>query len=123
MIVKTTKRERRRKRHMRSRNKLVGTADKPRLTVCKSNKHLYAQLVNDTEAKTLMYLSTLQPSIKTKLKSPSNNKEAAKLIGEELGKLAVEKGIKSIVFDKGGSQYHGKISALADGARAQGLKF
>ena len=122
MIKKTTKKERRRKRHYRLRNTLQGTSECPRLSVYKSNRHIYAQIINDFDGKTLIAASTLQVPIKSKLKSTCST-EAAKIVGETIGKSATEKGIKKVVFDRGGNQYHGKILALADGARGAGLKF
>ena len=122
MIKQTLKKERTRKRHQRIRNKIVGTKERPRLCIYKSNKHIYAQLVDDVEAKTLLSCSTVQPSLKTKIKS-TWTKEAAKTIGEIIAKGATDKGIKSVIFDRGGNKYHGKVMAFADGARGAGLKF
>ena len=122
MIKQTSKKERTRKRHQRIRNKILGTKERPRLCMYKSNKHIYAQLIDDVEAKTLLSCSTVQPSLKTKIKS-TWTKEAAKMIGEIVAKGAVDKGIKSVVFDRGGNRYHGKIMAFAEGARSSGLKF
>ena len=122
MIKQTLKKERTRKRHQRIRNKIWGTKECPRLCVYKSNKHIYAQLIDDIEAKTLLSCSTIQPSLKTKIKS-TWTKEAAKMIGETVAKTAMDKGIKNVVFDRGGNRYHGKIMAFADGARSAGLKF
>ena len=122
MIKQTLRKERTRKRHQRIRNKIWGTKDRPRLSFYKSNKHVYAQLIDDVESKTLLSCSTLQSPLKTAIKSPWT-KEAAKAVGEEIAKNAVGKGIKSVVFDRGGNKYHGKVMAFADGARSAGLKF
>ena len=122
MIKQTLKKTRTRKRHQRIRNKILGTKERPRLCVYKSNKHIYAQLINDVEAKTLLSCSTVQPALKTKIKS-TWNKEAAKVIGEMIAESAVDKGIKSVVFDRGGNKYHGKVMSFANGARGAGLKF
>ena len=122
MIKQTLKKERTRKRHRRIRNKILGTKERPRLCIYKSNKHIYAQLVDDVAAKTLLSCSTVQPSLKTKIKS-TWTKEAAKTIGEIIAKSAADKGIKSVVFDRGGNKYHGKVMAFASGAREAGLKF
>ena len=122
MIKQTLRKDRTRKRHQRIRNKICGTKERPRLCVYKSNKHIYAQLIDDVEAKTLVSCSTIQPSLKGKIKS-TWTKEAAKVIGEMIAKSAVDKGIKGVVFDRGGNRYHGKVMAFADGARSAGLKF
>ncbi len=122
MLKQTIKKERTRKRHGRIRNKISGTKSSPRLCIYKSNKHIYAQLIDDIEGKTLLSCSTLQPSLKSKVKS-TWTKEAAKVIGEVIGKNALDKGIKNVVFDRGGNKYHGKVMSLAEGARAAGLQF
>ena len=122
MITKTSKKERTRKRHFRIRTKVVGTKEKPRLVIYKSNKHLYAQLIDDTEACTLLASSTLQSTLKKELKK-TWTKESAKKIGEMIAKNALDKGIKKVVFDRGGNRYHGKVIAFAEGARAGGLEF
>ena len=122
MIKQTLKKERTRKRHGRIRNKLSGTKECPRLCIYKSNKHIYAQLIDDVNAKTLLACSTIQQSLKTQIKS-TWTKEAAKTIGEMIANSAMDKGIKSVVFDRGGNKYHGKVMAFADAARSGGLKF
>lgn len=118
MITKVEKKEKTRKRHSRLRKRVLGTNERPRLSVYKSNKHIYAQIINDTESCTLVSYSTLQDDIET-----TWTIEAAKTIGEKLAKTAISKGIKKVVFDRGGNKYHGKISALAEGAREGGLEF
>ncbi|MBI3590472.1 MAG: 50S ribosomal protein L18 [Candidatus Melainabacteria bacterium] len=122
MIIKTSKKERARKRHNRIRKKISGTKEMPRLSLYKSNKHIYAQLIDDVQSSTLAYCSTLQPLLKKELKA-TWSKEAAKKIGELIAKDALSKGIKKVVFDRGGNRYHGKVLAFAEGARASGLEF
>ncbi|MEH7180916.1 50S ribosomal protein L18 [Neobacillus vireti] len=120
MITKLDKNASRKKRHARVRAKLSGTAARPRLNVFRSNKHLYAQLIDDMSGVTLASASTMEKDIN--LESTSNV-EAAKLVGELVAKRAVEKGITAVVFDRGGYLYHGRIQALADAARENGLQF
>ena len=104
------------------RGKIKGTQDRPRLSVYRSNENIYAQIIDDTTSKTLLTCSTLDRSIKLTL-STRRNCEASRVIGEKLAELSLEKNIKKIVFDRGPYLYHGRIKALADGARAGGLKF
>lgn len=120
MITKLDKNASRKKRHARVRAKLSGTAARPRLNVFRSNKHLYAQLIDDMSGVTLASASTMEKDLT--LESTSNV-EAAKLVGELVAKRAVEKGITAVVFDRGGYLYHGRIQALADAARENGLQF
>ena len=122
MINKTSKTTRRRKRHFRLRMKIVGTKDRPRLCIFRSNKHIYAQLINDTDSETLLSSSTTQKPLKSELKT-TWTKAAAKEVGKQIAKAALEKGYKNIVFDRGGNRYHGKILAFAEGVREGGLKF
>ncbi|WP_408065610.1 50S ribosomal protein L18 [Schnuerera ultunensis] len=112
----------RKKRHIRVRQKVYGTPERPRLNVYRSNSHIYAQVIDDVEGHTLVSASTLDKELKEKLSS-THNKEAAKLVGELVGKRALEKGIDKVVFDRGGYIYHGRIKELAEGAREAGLKF
>ncbi|WP_210367487.1 50S ribosomal protein L18 [Bacillus sp. REN3] len=119
MITKADKNATRRKRHARVRAKLSGTEARPRLNVFRSNKHIYAQLIDDVKGVTLASASTLDKEVSAE----GNNLEAAKKIGELIAKRAVEKGYKSVVFDRGGYLYHGRIQALADAARENGLEF
>lgn len=112
----------RKARQIRVRKKIHGTAEKPRLNVFKSNRNIFAQLIDDESGRTLVAASTLEPSIKSGLEH-TGNKAAAKAVGEAIGKRAVEKGLECIVFDRGGYLYHGRVKELADGARAAGLKF
>jgi len=112
----------RRKRHGRVRKRVVGTAEKPRLNVFRSIAHIYAQVVDDSTGQTIVSASTVDKELKGQVAS-GGNVEAAKLVGELVGKRAVAKGISSVIFDRGGYQYHGRVAALADGARGAGLKF
>ncbi|MBI3309332.1 MAG: 50S ribosomal protein L18 [Candidatus Melainabacteria bacterium] len=122
MINKVGKKEKARKRHKRIRKNLAGTSDKPRLAVFKSNKHIYAQIIDDIKSCTLASCSSLEPSIRNENKDAASM-ELAKKIGVIVAQRALEKGIKQVVFDRGGFQYHGKISALASAARETGIKF
>jgi len=119
MLEKETLRQ---KRHKRLRKRVIGTADKPRLNVFRSLDHIYAQVVDDSTGHTIISASSVDKEINGQIKS-GGNVEAAKLVGGLVGKRAVEKGIKKIVFDRGGYQYNGRVAALADGAREAGLKF
>jgi len=111
----------REKKHLRIRKNIVGTAEKPRLCVYRSLNHIYAQIIDDTKGTTLVSASTLEAPLKGTLESTSNQ-AAAKKVGEAIAKKALEKGITSVVFDRGGYVYHGRIKAVADGAREAGLK-
>jgi len=108
------------KKHLRVRKKIAGTAEYPRLAVYRSAKHIYAQIIDDTAGVTLVAASTLDPALKGEY---GGNKEAAKKVGLLTAQKALEKGIKSVVFDRGGLIYHGRIAALAEGAREGGLEF
>jgi len=112
----------RRKRHGRVRKTSVGTPSKPRLNVFRSVCNIYAQVIDDGAGKTLVAASSLDKELKSKLAS-GGNIEAAKAVGELVGKRAIEKGIQTVVFDRGGFKYHGRVAALANGAREAGLKF
>lgn len=112
----------RRKRHRRVRKKISGTAEKPRLNVFRSLENIYAQVIDDETGRTIVAASTLDEEIKSAVKS-GGNVEAAKLVGKLVGRRAIEKGISTVVFDRGGYKYHGRVAALADGAREAGLKF
>lgn len=122
MIIKASKNATRKKRHQRVRNKVSGTAEKPRLNVFRSTKHMYAQIIDDMAGKTLAAASTLDADVKAELSSTSN-KEAAKKVGELVAKRAKENGIEEVTFDRGGYIYHGRVQSLAEGAREGGLKF
>ncbi len=120
MINKISRNQMRKKRHLRARQTLVGTALRPRLSVFRSNKHIYAQLINDVSGETLASASTLEKESATENKS---NVEGATFVGENLAKRAIEKDIKKVVFDRSGYRYHRRIKALADAARSAGLEF
>ena len=110
----------RKKRHTRIRARVYGTQRMPRLFVFKSNKHIYGSILDDTVGKTLFSFSDKKLSEKDKGKNDTN---MAQKVGQELGKVAGKKGIKKVVFDRGGYKYHGKVKAFAEGARLSGLKF
>ena len=119
MITKTNRKLERDRRHLRVRKKISGTAECPRLSVCRTNKNLFVQEIADVAGKTLASASTLDKEIKTK----HSNKEAAKEVGALIAKRALEKNIKEVVFDRGGYIYHGVIKELAEAAREGGLTF
>jgi large subunit ribosomal protein L18 len=120
--VAQSKLKSRQRRHERIRKKVFGTAGKPRLSVFKSLSHIYAQLIDDTTGKTLAAASTTDKAVNSGLKH-GGNVEAAKKVGASIAARALEKNIKTVVFDRGGYQYHGCVKALAEAAREQGLKF
>ena len=122
MVSKKSRKEVRVKKHMRIRNRFSGTASRPRLAVFRSNNHMYAQIIDDTVGNTLVSASTLEKEIRAEL-TKTNDVAAAAYLGTVIGKRAVEKGIQSVVFDRGGYIYHGKVAALADAAREAGLEF
>ena len=122
MISKKDRKEIREKKHKRIRLHLKGTADCPRLCVYRSNKHIYAQIVDDDAQKTLASASTVEKSVKAELER-TDDVAAAAYVGRVIGRRAVDLGIKEVVFDRGGYVYHGKVAALADGAREAGLDF
>lgn len=112
----------RKRRHERVRKSVQGTAAKPRLSVFKSLSHIYAQLIDDTNGKTLLAASTTEKEVNASLKH-GGNVEAAKKVGANLAERALQKNIKHVVFDRGGNKYHGCVKALADAAREKGLNF
>ena len=122
MVSKKSRSEVRLKKHSRMRNRFSGTAERPRLAVFRSNNHMYAQIIDDTVGNTLVSASTLQKDVKAELEK-TNNVEAAAHLGTVIAKKALEKGITTVVFDRGGFIYQGKIKALADAAREAGLDF
>ena len=122
MVSKKSRSEVRVNKHRKLRNRFSGTAERPRLAVFRSNNHMYAQIIDDTVGNTLVSASTLQKDVKAELEK-TNNVEAAAYLGPVIAKKAIEKGITSVVFDRGGFIYHGKIKALADAAREAGLNF
>ena len=122
MISKGTRKEIRVKKHMKIRNRFSGTAERPRLAVFRSNNHMYAQIIDDTVGNTLVSASTLQKDIKAELEK-TNNVDAAAYLGKVIAEKAMAKGIKTVVFDRGGFIYQGKVKALAEAAREAGLEF
>ena len=122
MVSKECRAVVRENKHRRLRNRFAGTAERPRLAVFRSNNHMYAQIIDDTVGNTLVSASTLQKDVKAELEK-TNNVDAAAYLGTVIAKKAIEKGITSVVFDRGGFIYHGKIKALADAAREAGLDF
>ena len=122
MISKKNRADVRTKKHSRIRNRISGTAEKPRLAVFRSNNHMYAQIIDDTVGNTLVSASTVQKDVKAELEK-TNNVDAAAHLGTVIAKKALEKGITTVVFDRGGFIYHRKIQALAEAAREAGLEF
>ncbi len=122
MIKLIDKNQVRLRKHVRVRKKISGTGERPRLCVFRSAKHIYAQVIDDVTGTTLVSASTLDEAVKGKL-AYTGNKEAAHEVGKLVGNKAVEKGIKKVVFDRGGYLYHGRVKELADGAREAGLEF
>ena len=122
MVSKKSRQEVRVKKHMKTRNRFSGTAERPRLAVFRSNNHMYAQIIDDVAGNTLVAASTLEKEVKGEL-AKTNDVEAAAYIGTLVAKRAIEKGIKEVVFDRGGFIYQGKVQALADAAREAGLEF
>ena len=120
--MKKSRNDNRVARHERVRENVFGTPERPRLCVFRSSKNIYAQVIDDVNGKTLAVASTLDKDIKEKA-AYGGNKEAAKLVGEKIGKVAKDAGIETVVFDRGGYLYHGRVKELADGARAAGLQF
>ena len=122
MVSKQSRQEVRVKKHNRMRNHLNGTTERPRLAVFRSNNHMYAQIIDDTVGNTLVSASTLEKEVKAELEK-TNNVDAAAYLGTVIAKRALDKGIKTVVFDRGGFVYQGKIKALAEAAREAGLEF
>ena len=122
MVSKESRSKVRIKKHMKIRNRFSGTAERPRLAVFRSNNHMYAQIIDDTVGNTLVAASTLEKDVKAELEK-TNNVDAAAYLGTVIAKRAIEKGIKQVVFDRGGFIYQGKIAALAEAAREAGLEF
>ena len=122
MVSKESRQKVRAKKHMKIRNRFSGTAERPRLAVFRSNNHVYAQVIDDVAGKTIVSASTLEKDIKAELKN-TDDIEAATKSGNVVAKRALDKGIKAVVFDRGGYIYHGKVKALADAAREAGLEF
>ena len=122
MVSKKSRQEVRLNKHRKQRNRFSGTAERPRLAVFRSNNHMYAQIIDDTVGNTLVSASTLEKDIKAELEK-TNNVHAAAYLGTVIAKRALEKGITTVVYDRGGFIYQGKIAALADAAREAGLEF
>lgn len=122
MVSKKSRTEVRLNKHRRLRNRFTGTAERPRLAVFRSNNHMYAQIIDDTVGNTLVSASTVQKEVKAELEK-TNNVDAAAYLGKVIAQRALEKGIKVVVFDRGGFIYQGKIAALAAAAREAGLEF
>ena len=120
-VVKGSSQNARRRRHFRVRKKVVGTASRPRLVVSRSSRHLVAQVIDDAIGQTLASASTMEADLRKD--STSDKSAKARIVGELVAKRAKEKGISAVVFDRGGSKYHGRIAALADSARENGLDF
>ena len=121
-MAKDNRKQRLLTRKRRVRAKVSGTPERPRLSVYKSNTNIYAQIIDDVNGKTLVSANTLQKDVAEGLASKSNL-EAASKVGEAIGKKAIEAGITEVAFDRNGNLYHGKIKAIAEGARSSGLKF
>ena len=117
-MAKDTKSEQRLARHARLRKKVAGTSDRPRLAIYRSLKHIYAQVIDDATGATLVAASTQEKSLSAK-----GNRGGAKAVGTALAERAKSKGIKQVVFDRGGFRYHGRVASLAEGAREAGLEF
>ena len=122
MVSKKSRTEVRVKKHNKIRNRFSGTTERPRLAVFRSNNHMYAQIIDDTVGNTLVAASTVEKAVSAELEK-TNNVEAAAYLGTVIAKRAIEKGINTVVFDRGGFIYQGKIKALADAAREAGLEF
>jgi large subunit ribosomal protein L18 len=115
--------EARLKRKKRVRKKIRGTPEKPRLSVFRSSKHIYAQIIDDTHATTIVGASSLSREIQSRIRGKGGNKEGASIVGECIAKRALEKGIKKVIFDRNGFLYHGRIKVLAETAREHKLEF
>lgn len=114
--------EPRKRRHIRVRRKVFGTPERPRFNVFRSNKHIYAQIIDDTKGNTLVSASSLDKELKGNLKT-GGNIDASRMVGGLIARRAIEKGIKKVVFDRGGYLYHGRVKAVAEAAREGGLEF
>ncbi len=122
MFKKERRTKIREKKHMKVRNRFSGTAERPRLAVFRSNEHMYAQIIDDTVGNTLVAASTVEKDVKAELEH-TNTVEAASYLGKVIAERALDKGIKTVVFDRGGFIYQGKVQALAEAAREAGLEF
>ena len=120
-VSKGNSQKARNRRHFRVRKKVTGTADRPRLVVSRSSRHLFVQIVDDSIGETIVSASTMEDALR---KDSSSDKSAkARIVGKEVADRAKAKGITTVVFDRGGNKYHGRVAALADAARAAGLEF
>jgi large subunit ribosomal protein L18 len=117
------KRQRRQRAHLRVRQRVQGTGERPRLSVYKSLRYIYAQVIDDTRGMTLAAAGSGDQAVRSQLSTSTSSKEAAKLVGELVAERAKERGVQSVVFDRGGYIYHGNVKALADAARGKGLRF
>ena len=122
MVSKKSRQEVRMNKHRRLRNRFSGTPERPRFSVFRSNNHMYAQIIDDTVGNTLVAASTVEKAVKAELEK-TNDVDAAAYLGTVIAKRALEKGINTVVFDRGGFIYQGKIAALAEAAREAGLEF
>ena len=122
MITKNT-RERWSKKKASIRKKISGTAERPRLTIYRSGKHIYARIIDDAAGRTIVAASTLSKELREGVKTTKSKMEVAKMVGKTAAKLALDKNIKEVVYDRNGYLYHGRVKAVADGAREAGLKF
>ncbi len=120
-----TKNDRRERIHLRQRKRILGTAERPRLSVFRSVSHIYAQVIDDLAGKTLVSAASTEPALKAKFSKDvrGGNKKGAEAVGQTIAERSIEKGIKRVVFDRGGFLYHGRIRAIADAARKAGLEF
>lgn len=122
LIIKESRNFLRKRRHLRIRKRIRGTPERPRLSVFRSLRHIYAQIIDDTTGHTLVSASTLDPELRDKVKGLRKT-EASRLVGQLVARRALERGIRKVVFDRGGYLYHGRVKALAEGAREEGLEF
>jgi len=121
-VQSKAKNEARRRRQRRVRAKIHGTAERPRLNIFRSNDNIFAQVINDDLGHTIVSASTIDKELAAQVDGKTKS-EAAKIVGQVLGKRAIDAGVSAVIFDRGGFQYHGRVAALADGARDAGLKF
>ena len=120
----TSRKSKRNLRHKRVRKKVIGNAERPRLSVFKSSRHIYVQVIDDTAMSTIFSVSTLTPAVSAAIAKDNMNKvDAAKALGKHVAELASSKGIEKVTFDRGGYKFHGRIKSLADAAREAGLQF
>ena len=120
--MKLSRKQSTQRRHSRIRRKVFGTSERPRLAIFRSNQHIYAQVIDDSKHHTLAAASTLEPDLRKELDS-TGTRDASARVGQLIAERALEKGIRQIVFDRGGKLYHGRVAALADAARGAGLDF